>query len=101
MSPGEVLTAFAALMTVIGVPVGILFREVIRSKDHQIEACRADCAREIEALQAAHLRELIDRDRQIEGLNVTESRLIEMALRSTAAGERVALTAEKVIGRTR
>lgn len=101
MSPAEVLAALGVLMGIIGLPVGILFREVIRSKDRQVEACREDCVRALATLAEAHVRELADKDRQIEGLNITESRLIEMALRSTAAGERVALTAEKVIGRTR
>lgn len=95
------LAAFASFCAVLGVPCGILFREVIKSKDAHAANQAADCAREIANLKEAHARELAardreiaDRDRRLEVASVTEARLIEMALRTTVTGERAASAAE-------
>lgn len=106
MSLGEVLATFAALMTVIGVPVGILYRQNVKTSESQIAALVEECARSIADLKEAHVREmaactreLAERDRRLEAANVTESRLIEMALRSTAAGEKIGSAAREAVDR--
>jgi hypothetical protein len=105
MSLTEVMATFAALLTVVGVPVGILFRQHVKDDEAERIALLATHERALAALQESHNRELAardrevaDRDRRLELANVTESRLIEMALRSTQAGEKaadVAITAAR------
>ena len=74
-----------------------------KAHEQAIATLRETCAREIASLKEAHGRELTARDREIEArdrrleaANVTEARLIEMALRSTVAGEKTATAAEKL-----
>lgn len=86
MDTSAFVAAFGAFMAIIGVPCGILFREVIKSKDAAMAQQAADCAREL----AARDREIKTRDDRLEAAHITETRLIEIALRSTAAGEKAA-----------
>jgi hypothetical protein len=97
MSLNEVLGVVAAILTLIGTPVGFLFRQHLKDDEAERFALLAAHERALAALQTAHDRELAardrevaDRDRRLELANVTESRLIEMALRSTQAGEKAA-----------
>lgn len=87
------LAAFAALLTVVGVPVGIMWRQHVKTVDEDRAALVAAHEREIANLREAHEREIADRDRRLEASSVTETRLIEMAFRSVMAGEKAADTA--------
>lgn len=96
----------------LGIPVSLavlgvwalVSGRVIARPSH--DAIVANCTRELANLKEAHARELatlnreiVDRDRRLELAGVTETRLIEMALRSTAAGEKIGSAAKEAVDR--
>lgn len=109
MGSTEVVATVVAILTAIGVPVGILWREVVRSKDSALAAQGAECVRALDTLREAHARELTDRDRLIDRIRAdcdreraeavaVRDRLIEVALRSASVGEKAADAAQRAVG---